>query len=323
MHPTPPPLPSDSFAQPTHQLIWTARHNGKMPWPWQSGSASAASSRSDDEKRSLFSTPNTTNKPVSWNDSLHVDHYKDPRTWVPAFVVTTVLFGALKFYRVYLRRIPSIQYIHPDKYRRRTLFGKVTSVGDGDGFHFFHTPGGRWAGWGWLRTVPTDKKALKGNTMSIRLAGIDAPEGAHFGRPAQPYSAESLQWLQSKIIHRYVRLHIYRRDQYERVVATAYMRRLLFFRTDVGLEMLHRGLATTYEAKSGAEFGGEKMEQKYRDAEAEAKRKGLGLWSALGGKSKGWFGLGTTKPSKEPFETPREFKDRMRDWDKAEKGSTK
>lgn len=159
--------------------------------------------------------------------------------------------------------------------------------------------------------------------MSIRIAGIDAPEGAHFGRPAQPHSAEALQWLQAKILHRYVRVHIYKRDQYERVVGTAYLRRLLFFRTDVGLEMLHLGLATTYEAKSGAEFGSEAIEQKYRAAEAEAKRKGLGLWAALGGKSKGWFGLGTTKPSKEPFETPREFKERMRDWDKAEKGASK
>lgn len=102
---------------------------------------------------------------MSWNDSLSVDHYKDPRTWVPAFVLTTALFGGLKFYRVFLRRIPSIEYIHPDKYRRRTLFGRVTSVGDGDGFHLFHTPGGRWAGWGWLRNVPTDRKALKGNTV--------------------------------------------------------------------------------------------------------------------------------------------------------------
>lgn len=159
--------------------------------------------------------------------------------------------------------------------------------------------------------------------MSIRLAGVDAPECAHFGRPAQPYAAEALQWLQSKVLHRYVRAHIYKRDQYERVVATVYMRRLLFFRTDIGLEMLHRGLATTYEAKSGAEFGGEKMEKKYLAAEAEAKRKGLGLWSALGGKSKGWFGLGTTKPSKEPFETPKEYKARMRDADKAERGPTK
>lgn len=92
----------------------------------------------------------------------------DPRTLVPAFILTTALFGGIKFYRTYLRRIPSIEYIHPGKYRTRTLFGRVTSVGDGDGFHLFHTPGGRWAGWGWLRKVPTDKKALKGNTVSRR-----------------------------------------------------------------------------------------------------------------------------------------------------------
>lgn len=160
--------------------------------------------------------------------------------------------------------------------------------------------------------------------ITIRLAGVDAPEGAHFGRPAQPYSFEALQWLQSRLLHRYVRVHIYRRDQYERVVGTVYVRRWLFFRTDVGLEMLHRGLATSYEAKSGAEFGGEAMEEKYLAAEAEAKKKNLGLWSALGGKNKTWFGLGTTKqPTKQPFETPREFKDRMREADRAEKGGGK
>lgn len=121
-----------------------------------------------------------------------------------------------------------------------------------------------------------------------------------------------------------MRAHVYRRDQYERVVATIYLRRLLFFRRDIGLEMLRRGLATTYEAKSGVEFGGEDMERKYRDAEAEAKKKKLGLWSALGGKNKGWFGLG--KPDGEagqPFETPRQFKERMRDAGKAENGEAK
>lgn len=148
-----------------------------MPWPWQSGSGSSASGNNDgkEEKRSSWASspfsneppPNATKKPLSWNDSMSVDPYKDPRTWVPAFVLTTVLFGGLKFYRVYLRRIPSVEYIHPDKYRRRTLFGRVTSVGDGDGLHLFHTPGGRWAGWGWLRKVPTDRKALKGNTVCV------------------------------------------------------------------------------------------------------------------------------------------------------------
>lgn len=139
-----------------------------MPLPWQSGSNSGASNKSDDDRPSIvftWSSPDRTPKPVSWNDSLNVEHFRDPSTWVAAFVATTVLFGGIKFYRVYLRRIPSVEYIHPDKYRRRTIFGKVTSVGDGDGFHLYHTPGGHLAGWGWLRRVPTQKKALKGQTV--------------------------------------------------------------------------------------------------------------------------------------------------------------
>lgn len=161
--------------------------------------------------------------------------------------------------------------------------------------------------------------------IPIRIAGVDAPEGAHFGRPAQPYAAEALQWLSARLLHRCVRAHIYKRDQYERVVATVYVRRWLpFLKSDVGLEMLHRGLATTYEAKSGAEFGSPAIEETYRVAEAEAKRKKLGLWSTPRGKSKGWFRLGkAASASNEPFETPREYKDRMRDAEKAEKGESR
>ena len=40
-------------------------------------------------------------------------------------------------------------------FRRKYLYGKVTSVGDGDNFLFFHTPGGVLGGWHWLRKVPT------------------------------------------------------------------------------------------------------------------------------------------------------------------------
>lgn len=119
---------------------------------------------------------------------------------------------------------------------------------------------------------------------------------------------------------------IHRRDQYDRVVATVYLRRFLFFRRDIGLEMLRRGLATTYEAKSGVEFGGEVMEKRYREVEADAKNRNLGLWGALAktGKNTGWFGLGKVETkSKEPFETPREFKDRMKLLDKAEKNEKK
>lgn len=87
--------------------------------------------------------------------------------------------------------------------------------------------------------------------------------------------------------------------------------------------MIRRGLATSYEAKTGAEFGGEEMEMKYKSAEAEAKKANIGLWSALGGKNKGWFGLAKSKAPKQPFETPREYKDRMKAAEKAEKGESK
>jgi endonuclease YncB( thermonuclease family) len=72
--------------------------------------------------------------------------------------------------------------------------------------------------------------------------------------------------------------------------------------------MLKRGLATVYEAKYGSEFG--EFEQKYRDAEAEAKARKVGMWATpsimerlMGGSAK-------------TLETPREYKKRMSDLEK-------
>jgi endonuclease YncB( thermonuclease family) len=173
------------------------------------------------------------------------------------------------------------------------MFGKVTRVGDADNFHLFHTPGGRLAGWEWMpgRKIPEKKSDLKGKTIHVRIAGIDAPEGPHFGKPAQPFSAEALAWLKNYILDRRVRAYIYKRDQYERVVATVYVRRFVF-RKDVGREMLKAGFATVYDAKSGAEFGD--FEVKYRKTEELAKRRKRGIWS---GKLK-------------DFESPRDYKTR-------------
>ncbi|KZF25893.1 SNase-domain-containing protein [Xylona heveae TC161] len=254
-----------------------------MKWPpWSSKSQDDR----DDSERS-----------VSWTNSLNVtdwSHYTDPRTIVPTILLTGTTLFFVRIYRSYLRRIPAASSIHPDFFRRRSLFGQVTSVGDGDNFRLFHTPGGRLAGWGWMpgRRVPVKKEELKGKTIHIRLAGVDAPELSHFGKPAQPFSKQALDWLTSYISNRRVRAYIYKRDQYDRVVSTVYVRRWLL-RRDVGLEMLKRGLATVYEAKSGAEFG--KLEAKYRNAEWWAKKRRKGMWSA----------------KKADFESPREFKTRM------------
>jgi endonuclease YncB( thermonuclease family) len=57
--------------------------------------------------------------------------------------------------------------------------------------------------------------------------------------------------------------------------------------------MLKAGMATVYEAKSGAEFGD--LEDKYRQVEAQARSRRKGIWS---GKQK-------------DFESPREYKNRI------------
>ncbi|KAI0125914.1 hypothetical protein BJ170DRAFT_453700 [Xylariales sp. AK1849] len=252
-----------------------------MPWPFSHGSA-----KDDDKSR---------RRSVSWSNSLNGtdwQHFKDPRNWVPTVLVTTTVLVCLQVYRSYLRRIPGAIHVQPSFFRKRSLFGRVTSVGDGDNFHLFHTPGGRLTGWGWLRRIPEKKADLKSKTIPVRLAGVDAPEGAHFGRPAQPFSTEALAWLSNYVLGRRVRAKIYKRDQYDRIVATVFVRRFLI-RRDVGLEMLKNGLATTYEAKTGAEFGG--LEEKYKAAQAKAKAKKRGMW---GGKP-------------DQFESPRDYKTRM------------
>jgi len=103
-----------------------------------------------------------------------------------------------------------------------------------------------------------------------------------------------------------VRAYIYKRDQYERIVATAFVRKAPFFlKKDIGKELIKRGLATVYESKTGAEFGGPEIEKAYKAAEAVAKRKKKGMW-AVGGT--GFLGFG----KKEALETPRAYKERIK-----------
>ncbi|KFH48123.1 endonuclease-like protein [Hapsidospora chrysogenum ATCC 11550] len=265
-----------------------------MVWPFGSSGSS---------KEPVRDEPAPPKKRVSWVDTIGGpdDQFAAAKEWAPVVLFSLASLGALQLYANYLRRIPGAAFVRPSFFRSRSIFGRVTRVGDGDNFHLFHTPGGRAVGWGWLRRVPANRKDLKDRTIAIRIAGIDAPECAHFGRPAQPFSAEALQWLRDYILHRNVRAYVYKRDHYDRIVATVYVRRFLL-RKDVGLEMLKRGLATTYEAKSGAEYGG--MKTMYEKAEAKAKKKRRGIWSG--------------KASE--FESPREYKTKWAEQEKSNVG---
>ncbi|KAM0712453.1 hypothetical protein Q7P37_011549 [Cladosporium fusiforme] len=288
-----------------------------MPWPpWPFRQSSAPEKKENDTINTITSAlpaqlPEAVN---SWTSSLNArdaTHYTSTQTIFFCAVTSATTLVLFTAYKTYLRRIPGADYLKPSFFRRRSLYGHVTSVGDGDNFRFFHTPGGRLLGWGWLRRIGQNKKNKNGKrrvggtegTLHVRIAGVDAPEMAHFGRPSQPYSQEALDWLRSFLLQKRVRVYPYRRDQYDRVVCSVVRRRWFFFKQDVGLAMIKRGLATVYEAKFGSEFGGN--EEAYREAETKAKAKKVGMWQEAGLVSKM---LGKTN---QPLESPREYKTRM------------
>lgn len=136
-----------------------------MVWPF-GPSDSKNSSRHDEEK---------SRQSVSWSDTLlgtsTIDQFAAAKEWAPVVAMSFIGLGALQLYANYLRRIPGAAFVPPSLFRSssRSLFGRVTSVGDGDNFRLFHTPGGKAAGWGWLRTIPSKRKELVDRTVRLNL----------------------------------------------------------------------------------------------------------------------------------------------------------
>ena len=293
-----------------------------MPWPnwtfWRQDAKEDDKKQQDEPTSTVTETlsaavprPSNAPSPSSWNSSLNKtdwSHYTTTQTIVISGITTLTTLALIRLYKTYLRRIPSVDYLKPGFFRHRNFYGYVTRVGDGDNFHLFHTPGGKLMGWGWMpgrraKDILRQAKKKQG-TMHVRLAGVDAPEMAHFGRPEQPYGKEALEWLRGFVLGRYVRAYPYRQDQYNRVVCSVYKRRWGLFRSDVGYNMLKSGMATVYEAKFGSEFGNREAE--YRAAEERAKQRKIGMWHEPGL-------VGKLLGKKGSFESPREYKTRMAD----------
>jgi hypothetical protein len=69
--------------------------------------------------------------------------------------------GASSIYRRYFRRLPSAEYITPNILRRKPwVTGVVTSVGDGDNFRLYHTPGFGWRGLLKFRHIPKRSRGV-------------------------------------------------------------------------------------------------------------------------------------------------------------------
>ncbi|RDB17699.1 putative endonuclease LCL3 [Hypsizygus marmoreus] len=201
---------------------------------------------------------------------------------VGSFVTVTATF----LYTRYGRRLQNSEWITPDMFaKRRWVKGIVTTVGDADNFRLYHTPG---LGWHYpfkFRRIPSTTKDLKDETLHIRIAGVDAPEAAHFGRPAQPYAAESLAFLRDTILGKLVYCQLLHRDQYSRIashVANVVLSpRILpgafVSGKSLSLEVLRAGWGTTYE-QAGAEYG-KWGKEKFLQVESEAKAARRGMWA--------------------------------------------
>lgn len=141
-----------------------------MPWPPENNSKPKPDAGKQQKPPSSFNlSTSPPSAPRGWDSCLSITEWSDwvdPRTLIPTAVLTTSILLIFRINRR-LRRFPDAVSISPPYFRGRSLFGQVTSVGDGDNFRFFHTPGGRLAGWGWLpwKKVPTSKKDLKDNTV--------------------------------------------------------------------------------------------------------------------------------------------------------------
>ncbi len=127
-----------------------------MRWPW--------SGDQDEQKKTGLAAWTEQPSFEEWATS-----FLEPKTLIPSIALTVTTVAGVRLYKSYLRRIPTVNHIKPNYFRRRSVFGQVTSVGDADNFRLYHTPGGRLAGWGWLpwKTVPTKRDQLMKQTVSM------------------------------------------------------------------------------------------------------------------------------------------------------------
>ena len=133
--------------------------------------------------RTYALTPFSTSSTMPWTSnpqpqpSLYSDtkrylsrNFGLPIQTLDVVLTITATCSVIYVYRNYLKRIPDTAALPPHFFRKRTLYGRVVSVGDADNFRLYHTPGGKWMGWGWLpgRRVPELRKKLKGQTVGYR-----------------------------------------------------------------------------------------------------------------------------------------------------------
>lgn len=157
------------------------------------------------------------------------------------------------------KRFPTAMDV-PSKYIKscKIVKGLALMVNDSDNLRVYHMPLYHRIMYnlGLLkRSSIKQKENLINHTINVRLAGIDCPEGPHFGKPGQPYFEESKKLLEKLVMNKMISIKFHKIDQYQRAVCSVYRPYMFFFSKNVSLEMIRSGMATVYK-DSGAEYGG-------------------------------------------------------------------
>jgi hypothetical protein len=71
---------------------------------------------------------------------FHEHTYTFEQVFIACLTAGGVMLAGSHLYRNHLRRVPTAAHIPQHFLRRRSLFGPVTSVGDGDNFRIYRWP---------------------------------------------------------------------------------------------------------------------------------------------------------------------------------------
>ena len=104
-----------------------------------------------------------------------------------------------------------------------------------------------------------------GKQMTLRLAGIDAPE------KGMPYGDLARKWLINLLNYGVVTAHTTKTDRYGRTVATVFSQG-----NDVNLALIKKGFAWHYKRYACEQTLGDV--EAYARSESEAREKRVGLW---------------------------------------------
>jgi len=115
------------------------------------------------------------------------------------------------------------------------------------------------------------KPVKQKHEIKCRLYGIDAPEVAHEGKPGQPFGEEAADELEKMSLGKSVKVELTGERSYDREICI-----VTVDGWDLNREMIRRGFAWAYEKHLKGSY-----RKSYMAAEEEARKSGIGIWSAV------------------------------------------